>query len=124
MDAQDALWHIPTEMGGAWWLICAIFALPAATAMLLKMIINEPLSLLTVSRVIIAGSLVAFGMSPLNSGWIPWGVLLASIGGAMAAILIATGWCNMKSQNMPFQHRVRQWMTAHIHARHDSNTGD
>lgn len=112
MNPQDALWQIPTELGNVWWLICAAFSLPAATLMLLKLIINEPLSLLTISRTIIVASLVAFGMAPLNSGMVPWGVFLASVGGFMASILLATGWCNRADQRLRTLPRVLwHWLT-------------
>lgn len=115
MNAQEALWALPTELGNLWWLVCAAFALPAAVLMLLKLIINEPFGLLTVSRSIIVGSLVAFGMAPLNSGWIPWGVLMASAGGLMAAVLIATGWCTRKNQSASLSRIVWNWISGHQH---------
>lgn len=116
MNAQDALWSVPTDMGNLWWLICAAFALPAAILMTVKLIINEPFGLLTVSRAVIVGSLVAFGMAPLNSGWIPWGVLMASVGGLMAAALIATGWCTRKDQSISLSQAVWRWIASHYHA--------
>lgn len=112
MNPQDALWQLPNALGNSWWLICAMFSLPAAALMMLKLIINEPLSLLTISRTVIVASLVAFGMTPLNSGWLPWGVLLASVGGFMAAVLLTTGWCNRADQRIRTLPRVLwQWLT-------------
>lgn len=115
MNAQDALWLLPTELGTLWWLICAAFALPAASIMLLKLIINEPFGLLTVSRSVIVGSLVAFGMAPLNSGWIPWGILMASVGGCMAAVLLATGWCNRPNPSASLSRTVWNWISRPQH---------
>lgn len=90
---------IPTALGNWWWLLCSVFALPAAVIMLVKMVLNHPLDALLVARIVIVGSLVMFGLSPLNSGWTPWACLLASFGGFMAAVLLATGWCQRANQD-------------------------
>lgn len=111
MNPQDALWQIPSELGSIWWIICAIFALPAAALMLIRLIINEPVSLLTITRCVIVASLVMFGMVPLNSGWIPWGVLLASVGGLMASILLVTDWCN-RTDGASLPRAIWQWVTS------------
>ncbi len=92
--AQDALWYFPTVLGPTWWLICSAFALPAAVLLFLAMIMNEDFSALLVGRLMIMGSLVCFSLLPLNSGWLPFGVMFASVGGLWTTILIATKWCD------------------------------
>lgn len=115
MDAQTALWALPSKLDGIWWLVCAAFALPAATLIVVKMIINEPINLLTTSRVIIAGSLFFFGMTPLNSGFLPWGALLACIGGFLTSVLIATGWCNRPNRNDTVPRALWRWAVGKLH---------
>lgn len=97
-NAQDALWAIPTSMGPAWWMISSIFAGIGALTMFLYMIMNQPFSGLLVSRIILMGAMVCFALVPLNSGWLPWGVMLASVGGAYASFLIATNWCERQNK--------------------------
>lgn len=110
MDAQTALWALPSRLDDIWWLVCAAFALPSAMMILVKMVINEPINLLTTSRVVIAGSLFFFGMVPLNSGFIPWGVLLACVGGFMTTTLIATGWCHREDQSLTVSRAIWNWL--------------
>ena len=93
MSAQDLLWALPNKLGNAWWLLCAAFSAPASLGMFLYMAMNQPFSGLLLARLVIVASLVCFSLVPLNSGWLPWGVLLASIGGAYATFLIVTDWC-------------------------------
>lgn len=93
-EAQTALWYIPSQAGLLWWSICAVAAGTAALTMFLYLIMNQKFSGLLLSRMIITMSLVCFALVPLNSGWLPWGVLLASFGGLYASFLIATNWCD------------------------------
>lgn len=92
-EAQDALWYIPNHIGRLWWVIAAVSAACGAVTMFLYMIMNRAFSALLVARLLIVGSLVCFALIPLNSGWLPWGVMLGSVGGLMTAFLIATNWC-------------------------------
>lgn len=94
MSAQDALWMPANYLGAWWWLICAAFAMPAAVLLFLTMIMNEKMSALLIARLLILGSLVCFALVPLNSGWLPFGVMFASVGGLFTTILIATKWCD------------------------------
>lgn len=94
MSPQDFLWSLPTSLGVGWWLMCSALAIPAAGVMLIKLVVNEPFNMLTLTRAVIVCSFVAFGLVPLNSGWLPWGVLLASLGGLMASLLLAVSWCH------------------------------
>ena len=92
-NAQDVLWSLPSHLGPLWWVICTLFAGPAATMMVLYMIMRHPFNALMVSRLMILGSLITFALIPLNSGWLPWGVMLASVGGLLTTFLIASHWC-------------------------------
>lgn len=94
MNAQDALWGPANYLGHGWWYICSAIAGTAALTMFLYMIMNQKFSALLVSRVILTASMVCFTLIPLNSGWLPWGVLLAAVGCFYASFLIATDWCN------------------------------
>ena len=93
-NPQDLLWSIPSSLGNGWWLICSAFALPGAGLCFLYLIMNERMSVLVFSRLLMTGGLLAIGLVPLNSGWLPWGVLLLSAGGFCSYFLIATNWCN------------------------------
>jgi len=115
MTPQDTLWAFSNHFGDGWWLLCAAFALPAAFIMLLKMVINEPFSALLVGRVFLMGGFLAFGVAPLNSGWMPIGVLLASIGGCVSAVLIATNWCARKDQSLTIPSALWKWAMSYMH---------
>ena len=110
MSPQDALWTIPNGFGATWWIVCSALAAPAALIMFVTMVMRHPFSALLVARVLIVGSLVCFAAIPLNSGWLPWGVLLASAGGLMAAILIATGWCEREDQSLTIAAALGRWV--------------
>lgn len=113
MTPQDTLWSFSNHFGDGWWLVCAGFALPTAFIMLLKMVVNEPFSALLVGRVFLMGGFLAFGVVPLNSGWLPIGVLLASVGGFISAILIATGWCDRKDKSVNMAQAMWAWAMSH-----------
>ena len=98
-NPQDLLWAFPTSMGNWWWVVCAVFSIVGATLCFLHLIMNERFSVVMLSRLLMTGGYIAIGMVPLNSGWLPWGVLLLSIGGCYTYFLIATNWC----------HRVDKW---------------
>ncbi len=115
MSAQDALWHVPNYFGDAWWLASALMAGVAAFIMFATMILHHPFSALLVARILIVGSLVAFAMAPLNSGWVPFGVMLASAGGLMASILIATGWCERPDQSLTIGRALLRWLRSHLY---------
>lgn len=114
MNAQDILWSLPATLGNTWWLICAAFAVPAGMGMFLYMIMNVPFSGLLLARMIIVASMVCFALAPLNSGWIPWGVLFASVGGLYATFLIASDWCGRENK----WHDLGAWVRKQIHGNH------
>ncbi len=123
-NAQALLWYLPNALGHGWWYICAVIAGCAAVTMFLYMIMNEKFSGLLMSRTIMCGGLLCFALVPLNSGWLPWGVLLISIGALHASFLIATDWCNRQDK----WQRVREILTgrrkaqdAHQHRRFGSD---
>jgi hypothetical protein len=118
MNAQEALWYPITVIGPGWWLLCSAFALPAAVLLFLTMIMNEKMSALLLSRVLILGSLVCFGLIPLNSGWMPYGVMFASVGGLLTTVLIATKWCD-RTDKWEVLRRLapRRNRSEHAHAR-------
>jgi hypothetical protein len=95
-DAQTLLWTLPTSLGPFWWIICMLFSAPAAMLMVLYMIMRHPFNALLVARLMILGSLLMFALIPLNSGWMPWGVMMASAGGLFTTFLIASHWCERK----------------------------
>jgi len=97
-NSQDALWALPNALGAWWWGIAAFFATMGALTMFLYMFMNQPFSGLLMSRIILMAAMVCFALTPLNSGWLPWGVMLASIGGFYASFLIATDWCNRQNK--------------------------
>lgn len=92
-DPQELLWRIPNAFGHGWWYMCSGIATAALLTIFLYMIVNEKFSGLLVARSILAGSMVCFALVPLNSGWLPWGVLLSCVGSLHSAFLIATNWC-------------------------------
>ncbi len=92
-DPQELLWRIPNMMGHGWWYMISGIATAAALTVFLYMIMNERFSALLVARSLLAGAMVCFALIPLNSGWLPWGVLLASAGSLYSGFLIATDWC-------------------------------
>lgn len=124
MTPQETLWAFSNHFGQSWWLMCSAFALPAAFIILLKMVINEPFSTLLVGRVFLMGGFLAFGIVPLNSGWLPIGVLLASIGGFISAILIATGWCVRSGEILSLIAGTVRRATDRLHARSVLRTKD
>jgi hypothetical protein len=93
MNAQDALWYLPNALGHGWWYIVSGISAAALLTIFAYMIVNERFSRLLVARVLLAGSMLCFALVPLNSGWIPWGALLASLGCLHTAFMIATNWC-------------------------------
>ena len=92
-NPQELLWAIPSATGTGWWLVCSAFALPGAGLCFLYLIMNERMSPLVFGRLMMTGGLIAIGLVPLNSGWLPYGVLLLSAGGFYSYFLIATNWC-------------------------------
>ena len=100
-NPQDLLWALPNLMGHGWWYMCSGLAAAALLTIFLYMIMNERFSSLLVARAMLAASMLCFALVPLNSGWIPWGVLLACTGSLYTAFLIATDWC----------HRHDKWQT-------------
>ncbi len=124
MNAQDLLWKIPGIMGHGWWYMCSAIATAATLTMFLYMIMNQKFSGLLISRVLMTGGMLCFALIPLNSGWLPWGVLLISTGALHASFLIATDWCNRQDK----WQRVREILTgrrkaqdAHQHRRFGSD---
>lgn len=101
MNPQELLWKLPNIMGHGWWYMCSAIATAAVLTIFLYMIMNEKFSGLLMARTLLAAGMLCFALVPLNSGWIPWGVLLASIGSLYSAFLIATDWC----------HRHDKWET-------------
>lgn len=91
---QEMLWALPTMLGHIWWYTVAVFAGCAAVTMFLYMIMNEKYSSLLLSRTAMCMGFVCFALTPLNSGLMPWGALLVSVGGLHASFLIATDWCH------------------------------
>ena len=100
-NPQDLLWSIPNMLGHGWWYLCSALAFIAMLTSFLYLIMNEKLSALLLSRVLLCAGMVCFWLIPLNSGWLPWGVLLTTSGYALASFLIATNWC----------HRQDKWET-------------
>jgi hypothetical protein len=92
-DAQALLWSLPNYLGNGWWYICSGISLAAAMTMFLYMIMNEKASALLAARVMIWLGLICFSLVPLNSGWVPWGVMIISMGALYTSFLIATDWC-------------------------------
>ena len=117
MSAQEALWNLPNQLGGWWWLLCSAMAIPAAVMIMVRMVINEPFSLLTTARTLIAASMFAFGMIPLNSGFLPWAVLLTTAGGLLSSILIITNWCNRPDQSLNALQTIWRWITTRKNGR-------
>ena len=117
MSPQDTLWAFSNHFGNSWWLVCSAFALPAAFIMLLKMVINEPFSSLLVGRVFLMGGFLAFGVTPLNSGWLPIGAMLVSMGGLISAVLIATNWCSREDTSVSMPRAIYRWVMGHLHDR-------
>ena len=115
MSPQDTLWAFSNHFGNSWWLVCSAFALPAAFIMLLKMVIHEPFSSLLVGRVFLMGGFLAFGVVPLNSGWMPIGAMLVSVGGFVSAVLIGTGWCERKDKSISMPMAIWNWVMARLH---------
>jgi len=93
LSAQALLWGIPNYFGHGWWYLCSGISLAAAMTMFLYMIMNEKASALLAARVMIWLGLICFSLVPLNSGWVPWGVLIMSCGMLYTSFLIATDWC-------------------------------
>jgi hypothetical protein len=118
-NAQDLLWFIPNLLGNWWWVVCAIFALPGAVLCFLYLIMNERFTIIILSRAIMSGGLVLIGMTPLNSGCLPWGVLLLSTGGCLAYFLLATNWCAHPDK----WSIIRAWIRSVGHRQHDNNPG-
>ena len=98
-SAQDLLWYVPAMLGHGWWYICSAMALASALTWFLYLIMNERMSPLLVARMTICFGMVAFALVPLNSGWLPWGVMITTSGVFYSGFLIATNWC----------HRVDKW---------------
>lgn len=97
-DPQELLWRIPNMLGHGWWYLCSGLATAALLTMFLYMVMNERFSALLVARSLLLGSMLCFALLPLNSGWLPWGVLLASAGCLYSAFLIATDWCHRQNK--------------------------
>ncbi len=98
MSWQETLWSVPSGLGPWWNLLLAAVAGPAALVMFTHMILRQPLDALLAARLLILAALVAFTLSPLNSGWLPWGALLASAGGLLTSVLMATNWCGREKR--------------------------
>lgn len=96
---QQLLWECPTFFGRIWWLVCACFAGPACILILAYMVHNQKWGALLISRLLVMVGLLCFSVTWLNSGFLPWGVLLVSIGGCMSSAMIATDWCNRPDQS-------------------------
>lgn len=109
MNAQDAVWFVPNLFGSWWWVICAVPAAIAAALLFVTMVMNHPFDLLLVARIMVVGSLVSFACAPLNSGWVPWGILLASNGGLLTSILLATKWCERPDKSVTIPVALWRW---------------
>lgn len=105
-NPQELLWAVPSAVGNWWWVVCGVLAITAAILCFLYLIMNERFSAVIFSRVLMTGGYIAIGMTPLNSGWLPWGVLLLSAGGAYTYFLLATNWC-MRHDKWSI---IRGWM--------------
>lgn len=109
-NSQDALWIVPNALGPLWWIIASVLGWTGALLMFLYLIMNQQWSGLLLSRILIAAGLVCFGMAPLNSGWIPWGVMISSIGGCYVSFLIATDWCHRENKWQDLWIALTGWM--------------
>jgi hypothetical protein len=118
-SAQDLLWSVPNFVGDWWWVACAIFAFPAALLCFLYLIMNEKFTIVILSRAILSGGMMLIGLTPLNSGCLPWGVLLVSTGGCLAYFLLATNWCAHDDKWAI----VKAWIRGGGHRQHDNNPG-
>lgn len=110
MTAQEALWYLPTQAGPWWNIGVALLAGPAVLIMFTAMVLNHPFNSLLVARILMLGSFVAFAMVPLNSGYLPWGALLASSGGLLTSILVATDWCNRPDPSVTVRVALWRWL--------------
>lgn len=114
MSAQDLLWWLPSHMGDNWnWLVAA-FAAPAVILMTLWMIVGHKWDALLLSRLLMLGAFVCFALAPLNSGWLPWGALLASMGGLLTSVLIATNWCGREDKELKMHTALGRWALARL----------
>lgn len=116
MTAQELLWWLPSQMGNGWNWAVAAFAGPAVILMTLWMIVGHRWDALLFSRLLMLGSFVCFALTPLNSGWLPWGALLASIGGLLTSVLIATNWCGREDKALKMHTALGRWMLARLSA--------
>lgn len=87
MDAQTALWLLPTRLGDVWWIAAAIVALPAAFFLLVHRVINESLDANSLANALSVFSLFLIGMVWLNSGVMPWSIQASALTGGFRALL-------------------------------------
>lgn len=122
--AQALLWKLPDVMGRGWWLMCSGIATAACLTMFLYMVMNQAFSGLLVSRVLLTGGMLCFALVPLNSGWLPWGVLITSVGCLYAAFLIATNWCERQDKWATFRGIFHRRKAHHEHQRTGLGSSD
>ena len=112
MNAQELLWYVPNLLGNRWWVLCSVFAMPGAVLCFLYLVMNEPMSITLISRLLRMGGLISLGLTPLNSGWIPWSALLLAAGCCMSFVLSAIGWYVWRGED------VRTWVLRYMGVRH------
>ena len=115
MTPQEWLWYIPNLFGPWWWIACAIPAAIAAALMFVTAIMRHPADMLFGARMLIVAGLVSFACVPLNSGWLPWGALLSSMGALLASILIATNWCERPDKSLTVTVALWRWLVRLFH---------
>jgi hypothetical protein len=107
---QEMLWWLPSTLGNGWNWIVAAMAAPACVLMLLWMVIGHDWTALLFARLVMLGSFVCFALAPLNSGWLPWGALLAAAGGLLTSVLIATNWCERTDKTVKMHTALGRWL--------------
>jgi hypothetical protein len=115
VSAQDALWFVPSQLGPWWTGAVGLIAAAASVLMFLTMVLRHPFNALLVARVLMLGGSICFAMTPLNSGWQPWGALFASSGVLMTSLLIATDWCNRPDQALRVHTAIWRWSMRLVH---------
>lgn len=97
MNWQNELWTFAYQVS---WIEVplAVLALVMSLVTFVKMVMNHPMNLLTLSRVIICAALFASFAELFNSGWekpLKW---MFIIGNSLAGFLIITNWCERKDK--------------------------
>jgi len=111
---QELLWWVPSHMGNGWWVIVSLVAIPAAFLNFLYLIMNQKGNAVLVARCIIFAGIVMFALTPLNSGWAPWGALVFVTGTLLTGFLLATNWCERQTPWMDGVRMVRGWLQAAV----------